>query len=326
MPVRVLEMMEGQLDEPGRNMGQVRSIISNAAAQLSNSFTNLKELIQAQQESLSQMLVDMKGHSSDTGSDSVTVGRIAGELGDTAELLGRFVRLVVGISKQSMDLHYCVEGIAERLDGVFQLVGDVKSIADQTNLLALNAAIEAARAGEAGRCFQVVAGEVRQLAQHSRRVSDQITEQVNQAGSAVKRARTITEQNASQDLSVLLTSKVRIDKLGKAIATLDQAVREKLDSITDISDQIASKTALSVLGLQFEDIARQILERSEQDLAGLRSTMLSVRESAQNPAGDTIDVAANLTALGERLIRELQERAQHKPSQATVTVGEIELF
>jgi hypothetical protein len=52
----------------------------------------------------------------------------------------------------------------------------------------------------------------------------------------------------------------------------------------------------------------------------------SVRESAEHPAADTMEASANLTALAKGLMMAQQERAQHKPAQATVTVGAIELF
>jgi methyl-accepting chemotaxis protein len=320
VPIEVLDILSSALNAPTRDMDQVRSIISDAAGQLSRSFTELSSLVRVQQDGLSQMVRDVKGDETSTG--SVTVGGLAHEMAGTASLLSRFVMMVVGISKQSMDLYYCVELISERLNGVLGLLRDVQAIANQTSLLALNAAIESARAGDAGRTFQVVATGVRELAERSKKVSDEITEQVNQAGAAVQKAMVLTEQNASQDLTVLLTSKVRIDELGVGIETLDRTMREKLVSLGDLSNQIANNTAISVRALQFEDIGRQILERSGQGLEGLQTILTSVGEQAINENA----AASDLAELTKSLIAAQIANAGHKPDQATVAVGEVELF
>lgn len=77
-----------------------------------------------------------------------------------------------------------VVDLLERMKSVSGITKLIEEIADQTNLLAVNAAIEAARAGEHGKGFAVVAGEIRALADQTKRSAAQIRKMLSAMGEA----------------------------------------------------------------------------------------------------------------------------------------------
>lgn len=79
------------------------------------------------------------------------------------------------IKKSALQTEHSIQGLREGMKEVEEFTRTISGITKQTNLLALNASIEAARAGEAGKGFSVVADEVRDLADDSKKASDAIT-------------------------------------------------------------------------------------------------------------------------------------------------------
>lgn len=57
-----------------------------------------------------------------------------------------------------------IKTLAEQIHEIWDVINTINSIADQTKIIAFNAELEAAAAGETGKNFQIVASEIRRLA------------------------------------------------------------------------------------------------------------------------------------------------------------------
>ena len=84
--------------------------------------------------------------------------------------------------------------LAEQAQAIGDIIATVNDIAEQTNLLALNAAIEASRAGEHGKGFAVVAGEVKALADQSKKATVQVRQILGEIQKATNKAVLSTEE------------------------------------------------------------------------------------------------------------------------------------
>jgi methyl-accepting chemotaxis protein len=114
--------------------------------------------------------------------------------GDGSKIVSR---TMVGIS----DLRNKVEAIADKIMQLSEQTAQISTISDlvadianQTNMLSLNAAVEAARAGEQGKGFAVVAGEVRKLAEQSKKSADKINLLVSEVQASINSTVMVTDE------------------------------------------------------------------------------------------------------------------------------------
>jgi methyl-accepting chemotaxis protein len=125
--------------------------------------------------------------------------------GDGANSVAQTVSSMARISDSVSTTAETIARLNESRARIGQIVATVESVADQTNLLALNAAIEAARAGEYGRGFGVVAEEIRALAGHSSKATQEIASmlslierEVTAASNSMQNCRAAAEDGAHQ--------------------------------------------------------------------------------------------------------------------------------
>ena len=112
--------------------------------------------------------------------------------------------------------------LAEQGQAIGEITSTVKDLAEQTNLLALNAAIEASRAGEQGKGFAVVAGEVKALADQSKKATAQVRQILGQIQKATTSAVAAAEEGKrSVDAAVMVALQA-----GDTIRALGETVTE----------------------------------------------------------------------------------------------------
>jgi methyl-accepting chemotaxis protein len=169
--------------------------------------------------------------------------------------------------------------LAEQAQAIGEIIALVNDIAEQTNLLALNAAIEASRAGEHGKGFAVVAGEVKALADQSKKATAQVRQILGEIQKATNTAVLSTEEVTK---GVAASGKVA-GQAGDAIRALAEALAEAAQAVAHI---MASSGQQATGMAQIHQAMRNIDQVSKQNLAATRQA----EQAAQN-----------LNALGTRL-------------------------
>lgn len=157
-----------------------------------------------------------------------------------------------------------VTGFAAAMSQVQRSVREIDDIAETTNILALNATIEAMRAGDAGRTFAVVAAEVKQLAGHTRKATEEIAKTMEMLGG-----------EAEQVIARISAGASASDSARSSIDAIKQTITGVVELVHDVdrqNDQITRSTGtISDHVNRVHNVLDDFQHASEQDEGKLTS-------------------------------------------------------
>ncbi|WP_210364289.1 methyl-accepting chemotaxis protein [Bacillus sp. REN3] len=241
-----------------------------------NNFRDMKKMTEGIFENMESVF-----QSSATMNESTVDGdKNIGELIAATHLLG----------KDFENLKNTMQNVKDFSRSITNLAGLVKVIAEQTKLLSLNASIEAAHAGEAGKGFDIVANEVRNLAEQSEKTTEEITVAIKNMESISTAAADEFEQLNSKikaNLTMANNAKISFDVMKGEISIVSDQLHSMQDELTSLEQ---------ILPL-LEQGADQFSSVSQETLASTEEMMdVSKIQSRQMAATDEIGFHLNLLA------------------------------
>lgn len=253
--------------------------ISNIVRTIVSSSTEIAATVEQHERTASQQAAAV-GQTTTTMDELSASSRQSAEQAESAAAGARHVAaLVDGTSATdrrtgttAVNLKDSVGQIAEqivRLSEQTSQIGNISSLvsdlANQTNMLALNAAVEAARAGEHGKGFAVVAGEIRKLADQSRKSAERINALVADIQNTTNSTVMVTDEGTKTVYSIVdaindialnsqqisLTAKqqaIAVAQVVEAMNTLSQGAVETASGITQtkVGTQKLNEAALAL--------------------------------------------------------------------------------
>ncbi|NDI33496.1 methyl-accepting chemotaxis protein [Chengkuizengella sediminis] len=206
-------------------------------------------------------------------------------ISDNQSVLEEVISGVQSLAESTDHSSQEVSALEERTLQIKSILETSKNIAKQTNMLALNAGIEAARAGNHGKGFAVVAGEIRELAEQSKKASDHVEDIISSVDESISSVNTTMTQNieqaknerisAEKAKAALLEIVASMDKVLLTVNLMNKLLQEQKTNVTVIQSNSKDSSAYA---METTSSTEEVAASATETTANMNIVLKSIEE------------------------------------------------
>ncbi len=296
-------------DEIGELAVNVNMVISNIDILIRNIENSTKEL----HKSAQHLSVSTKEISSTSSQQAASVKEIVSTMEDTDQLSKQVLKSISDVVKNVSNSKYNVEigvsivknsqnkmseikdknnetlagikSLVDKIESIWDIVTIINGIVEQTRIIAFNAALEAISAGDAGKNFQIVANEIKRLADNTMASTQEIKTKINEI------------QHSSSDLIIVSEDETEMINTGWELSHKLEEVFKNILISSEVSASSSGNIELSTK--QQASAFEQILLTLKEISNGIENFVISTKQTSETT--ETLkNMADNLNKIIEK--------------------------
>jgi methyl-accepting chemotaxis protein len=322
---RNVEAQAGAIDDVSSSIIEIVAVVEET----NRNVAGLKESAVATSSSVAEMDVSLQHVEKSTRGTVAAAVEVQEDARHGQEAVEATIRGIGEIRTSSGNTFTSITRLSERVAAIGKIVSVIDELTEQTNLLALNSAIIAAQAGEHGKGFAIVSGEIKELANRTKRSTTEIEgliqgmrEETAQAVAAIR----ITEDRVADGeqlsrrsgdaLNRIVTGVQlvtdQINEIARATAVQSSGSRKIHGAMGNVSDRVGqialscqeqaatSRSIMSAAELMKELTSRVLASTSRQEnvgegIAESTAQMSDVVEMIRKASLDQADCCRRIT-------------------------------